>query len=104
MSTTNNSILKDIPVKRVYSLAILMGYCAKENITLSRVSIHMNGFRVEFEGFHGDAILHDYSYGCNSNAWETIGFPWDYDDVSVHDPCELARLLGALKRGEYADE
>ena len=104
MSTTNNSILKDIPIKRVYSLAILIGYCAEENISLSRVSVHMNGFRVEFEGLDGDAILHDYSYSNDSGAWETMGFPWDYDDVNVHEPRKLARLLGALKRGEYADE
>ena len=32
-------------------------------------------------------------------AWETIGFPWDGDDVSVHDADELAFYLRCLDNG-----
>lgn len=32
--------------------------------------------------------------------WETIGFPWDYDDVSMHTAEELAQMLAKLNRGE----
>jgi hypothetical protein len=36
----------------------------------------------------------------HSGSWETIGFPWDYDDVSVHTAEELAFYLWALDNGK----
>ena len=45
------------------------------------------------ENWDGDAVLHKYSMGNKLNMWETMGFPWDYDDVSAHTTEELIRLL-----------
>lgn len=91
----------EIDRARVYSLATLITCCAQAGITLSKVYSFMGGFQVVFEGFEelGDAILHDGSYGNKSCWWETIGFPWDNGDVSVHAPDELACMLYALKNG-----
>lgn len=100
----------EIDKARAYSLAVLISSCARFGITLSKVYCFMNGFQVCFEGFEelGDAILHDGSYGNKSCYWETIGFPWDNGDVSIHTPNELACMLYALKTGrdwkEYEEE
>lgn len=85
---------------RVYSLSILLGACAYQKIEIEKISPFMNGFIVIFKDFDGDAILHDGSYGRGLCKWETIGFPWDGEDVSIHSPAILAEMLGALKRGE----
>ena len=81
------------------SLVTLTCECARNGIVISKVTQLWNGFKVKFEGFpYADAILHDGSYGHMDGLWESIGFPWDEDDVSTHTPSELAYLIGQLKR------
>ena len=92
-----------LDLKRVESLHDLMRMCNVLQVRIHSVQFYMNGFRVTFENWEGDAILHDGSYGRNSYDWETIGFPWDGDDISVHSPAELASLLYDYKNGEYKD-
>lgn len=82
------------------SLDALRVACLEHNVIISDITGLWGGFCVTFEDLPGDAILHDFSFGREAGMWETMGFPWDYDDVSIHDPVELARLLGALRRGE----
>lgn len=101
----------------VASLVELVNACRAHDVNINTVQSYQNGWRVTFEDFNGDAICHDGSYGspyCNdyfnedkykndfnkTGSWETIGFPWDYDDVSVHTAEELAENLAALKHGE----
>lgn len=84
----------------VNGLIALVEACAENGVKITEIRYYMNGFRVLFDVEGGDAILHDGSYGRHSGEWETIGFPWDGDDVSVHDAATLARLLAALKNGE----
>ncbi len=90
---------QNIPVDRVYSLTRLVSACEKNNVGLENVVFFQNGFQVLFEDMPGDAVLHDYSYGNKACMWETIGFPWDCSDVSVHEAETLAKMLGALKTG-----
>lgn len=85
---------------RRQSLDTLRIECLFNGVIISDIKGMWNGYQVTFEDLPGDAILHDYSYGREDYAWETMGFPWDYDDVSIHDPATLARMLGALRRGE----
>lgn len=89
--------------ERVESLYQLMRACDTMMVRIRDIQFYMNGFRVTFEDWKGDAILHDESYMCDSYVWETIGFPWDGDDESVHSPVELAFLLHTYKYGEYSD-
>lgn len=101
---TNEEIAKftpiDIDLNRLHALNNLCNYCKKYGVGIKKVKCFMNGFQVLFDGFEGDAILHDGSYGRESCDWETLGFPWDGDDVSVHTVHQLASMLAALKRGE----
>lgn len=95
--------LNDIPFRRVAALNTLLDACARHNVAIEQVTVHLNGPRVTFVGFHGDAVLNDWSYGNTHDLWETMGFPWDTeqgDEVSVHDAETLASLLGALIAGD----
>lgn len=87
-------------LERTMALAYLLTECEKQNVRVKEVASFQNGFQVLFEDVKGDAILHDGSYGRDFCMWETYGFPWDGDDVSVHDDETLAKLVGALQRGE----
>ena len=91
---------QNIPVDRVMALAALASSMERECIEFSKVNLYQNGFQVMFKDIPGDAIIHDHSYASNWGYFETIGMPWDNDDVSVHPPKTLAKMLGALKRGE----
>ena len=89
-----------INLDRLQSLGALLQQCEEEGIKIKEAFSYMNGFLLIFEDIPGDAILHDGSYARDWCWWETIGMPWDGEDVSTHDPVTLGRMLGALKRGE----
>lgn len=101
----------------VNSLVDLVNACRVAGVELDKVCHFQNGWHVTFKGFEGaDAVCHDGSYGSpcymagylkqghdndwsRTGEWETIGFPWDYGDVSVHSAQELALYISALKKG-----
>lgn len=86
-----------VNIGRVLALAELLNECARLKVEIEEVGAFQNGYIVCFKGHeNADAILHDNSYGHNVNMWETMGFPWDDDDVSVHDAKSLARLVYRL--------
>ena len=105
---------KQIDAAYINALVDLINACREYSVELEAVQHYQNGWRVTFAGFKGDAICHDGSYGSPNYAprfypertnqndwsktgpWETIGFPWDYGDVSVHDAEELAYYLHCL--------
>ena len=105
---------KPIDAAYVNSLVNLINACRAHNVKIDKVSVFLNGWHVTFEGYpHADAICHDGSYGspcflhihkndwsCHSGMWETIGFPWDEGDVSIHTPEELATYIEALNNNE----
>lgn len=114
MSETNFS-LQQIDAAYINSLVELINACRAHNVPINKVIFFQSGFLVAFVGHeHADAICHDHSYGSprympsfydypvndwsRSGSWETIGFPWDEDDVSVHSAEELAQLLEELNR------
>lgn len=108
------------PIDAAYvnSLVNLVNACREYNVKIDRVSFFQRGWHVTFEGYkHADAICHQHSYGSpcygglydptiehndwdNYGSWETIGFPWDDGDVSVHSADTLARMIHALDTGE----
>lgn len=90
----------NLSIGRTKALAELLMTCKYLDVDVKAVKYYMRGFLVEFEGHEGNAILHDGSYGRNSFMWETIDFPWDGDDVSVHTSHQLAHMLCALNKGE----
>lgn len=119
-----NNIFGMMPVDLAYIRALteLVNACQSNNVMIDKVNFFNNGWHVTFKGHKGaDAICHDSSYGspyCMSSLydeahnndwskearWETVGFPWDSDDVSVHDANELARYLRALNDGKVVWE
>ena len=111
-----------IPIKidaaYINALVDLVNACREEGVEIDTVSHFQSGWHVTFKGFKSaDAICHDHSYGSpnymtsflgkenpndwsRNGAWETIGFPWDGDDVSVHSAEELAHYIYCLKMRE----
>ena len=114
---TNTFSLNQIDAMYINSLVDLVNACRVMDVEIDKVCHYQNGWHVTFKGFKGaDAICHDGSYGNpiynryfdenkhhndwnERGNWETIGFPWDYDDVSVHSAQELALYISALKSG-----
>lgn len=115
---TNNEItftVQQIDAAYINSLVDLINTCRELGVKIDKVCHFQNGWHVTFTGLpHADAICHDGSYGSpcymagylgkghdndwsRSGSWETIGFPWDYDDVSVHSARALAHMLNALQ-------
>ena len=112
---------RQIDAAYVNSLVELVNACRKYDVKIDKVHAFQNGWQVTFEGFRGDAICHDHSYGSpcylgliddhvhannwdRSGSWETIDFPWDGCDVSVHSAEWLAQALRWLKDGYEYDE
>ena len=112
---------RQIDASYINSLVDLINACRKYGVKINTVQAFQNGWKITFEGFKGDAICHDNSYGSpcyggiiddtihdndwtRSGAWETIGFPWDADDVSVHDAETLAHMIAALRDGSDWEE
>jgi len=90
---------KVINEKYVSALVDLITECRNYDIK-TEVRPHCNGFIVLFpEIGKGDAICHDFSYCNEQGVWETMGFPWDGEDVSVHENKCLVRMLAAFKEG-----
>ena len=99
----------------INTLVELVSACRAQNVEIDKVSTFQGGWHVTFKDHEGaDAICHEGSYGSpcyycmnvnhqndwsRSGSWETIGFPWDGDDVSVHDANELAFYLRCLDNG-----
>lgn len=93
------NLYDEINLAYVNGLADLVIACRANDVKITGVRSYLNGFIVYFEVEGGDAILHDGSYGRTAGQWETIGFPWDGMDVSVHSAENLAQLLAAVKIG-----
>lgn len=93
------------PIKIDYlnSLVRLVNKCKEEHVKINEFGTLHGGLYVKFEGFTGDAVIHEHSYGSNGGCFETMGMPWDIDDVTVLEPEELAMMLGAALRGDDWD-
>lgn len=93
---------RQIDAAYINSLVELVNACRKYDVKIDKVFTFQNGWAVTFDGFNGDAICHDHSEGSpcyggcfddsvhtndwrRSGRWETIDFPWDGIDVSVHE-------------------
>ena len=122
MTTYNEFTQKKIDAAYINTLVNFVNACRKYGVKLDTVQYFQNGWRITFIDCDGDAICHDGSYGSpnyapmfypettnqndwnKSGEWETIGFPWDGDDVSVHNSEELAEMIADYQRGEYKEE
>lgn len=93
-----NNMYSVLDLSRTYTLADLISKCAKEDILINRICYLYYGFQVFFQGFEGDAILHDGSLGRDLCMLETCGMPWDNNDVSIHTTDELISLLKEYKK------
>lgn len=116
---TNNEIAftsQQIDAAYVNSLVDLVNVCRELDVKIDKVYHYQHGWGVTFKGFEGDAICHSGSCGSpcpnglydpstetnnwdNSGRWETMGFPWDGDYVSVHSASALAHMIAALRDG-----
>jgi hypothetical protein len=90
-------------IKMVYVVALshLVTECEKNNVEIKSVKYFQHGFSVVFKDMPGgDAVIHDNSYARDWGYFETLGMPWDYDDVSTHDPETLAKLIRSYLDGK----
>lgn len=119
MKINNEHAFSPTVIDGAYVLALceLVDKCFIYGVKINTVQTYQNGWRVTFEDFDGDAVCHDGSYGSpcyfgdmvdahqndwskrTNYKWETIGYPWDNGDVSVHSASELAFYLAELKHG-----
>ena len=112
---------RQIDAAYINSLVDLISACRKYEVKIDKVFAFQNGWQVIFKDFKGDAICHDHSYGspcyggCFDDSlhtnkwdrrgkWETMGFPWDHEDVSVHSAEWLAQALRWLEDGNEYNE
>ena len=83
--------------------ADFMSECFRLAVPTPVVATLYDGFRFSFQDDSGkevgDGIIHFGSYH-NQSEIETLGMPWDKDDVSTHTPQELAILLHEFYYGE----
>lgn len=120
----NNEIAftnQQVDAAYINSLVDLINACRENRVAIDKVTYYQHGWSVTFKGYSGDAICHSGSYGSpcymglyipevernnwdNSGRWETIGFPWDGGDVSVHSANALAAMIAALNRGDNWEE
>lgn len=117
---TNNEMAftnQQIDAAYINSLVDLINACRKYSVEIDKVAYYQHGWVITFKGYpNADAICHNGSMGSpcygglydpevedndwnNSGRWETIGFPWDGEDVSVHRAETLARMIHALDYG-----
>ena len=117
MTTTEIAFTnQQIDAAYVNSLVDLVNACRKHDVEIDKVAYYQHGWSVTFKGYDGDAICHSGSYGSpcygglyrpeaedndwnNCGRWETIGFPWDDIDASVHSAETLALIISALNNG-----
>jgi len=113
----NNEIAftnQQIDAAYINSLVDLVNACRANNVKIDKVSYYQHGWVVTFKDYpDADAICHNGSMGSpcygglynpevekndwnDWGQWETIGFPWDRGDVSVHCAEVLARMIHAL--------
>jgi len=101
-------VQQKIDQNRLRTLVELFNECKKNGIEITDTYYYLEGFSVIFEGMQGDAILHANSRGHGLCLWETIGMPWDGDDVSIHTTNTLVKMLKAYKDNkdwkQYEDE
>ena len=83
----------EINLDYMNALVDLVSKCREKGISIREFGTLNNGLFVKFEGFRGDAVIHDFSYGHEAGKWETYKMPWDEDDVSVLTTEELVELL-----------
>ena len=112
---------RQIDAAYINSIVELVNACKKYDVNIDKVFTFQNGWQVTFKDFKGDAICHDHSYGSpcyggcfddsvhtnewdRSGSWETMGFPWDGIDVSVHSAEWLAHSIRWLMDGFEYDE
>lgn len=55
-----------------------------------------DGLQIRFPWCKGDFICHNWSYGHESGWVESLGFPWDYDDVSCSSVEEAIANITSL--------
>lgn len=70
-------------VNRTYATTIfaLVNLLSNRKIPLS-ISFCWDGLQIRFPWNHGDIICHSGSYGHDQNCVESMGCPWDDDDVT----------------------
>ena len=115
----SNFDLVQVDARYVNALYDLLAWCKSCHVQIDKVYTYQNGWKVIFANHGGDAICHDHSYGspyygmgvymeesdrdndwtADAPPWETIGFPWDGDDVSVHSAETLAKMIYELETG-----
>ena len=107
----------------VNTLVDFVNACREYGVNIDTVHFYQNGWHITFLNCpeDADAVCHDGSYGSpcygacidesahandweKSGKWETIGFPWDNNDVSVHSSIELAKMIGDYQHGVYHAE
>jgi len=83
--------------KAIYSATIiaLEGMLKRENIPFVQERL-WDGFKITFPWCDGDVVCHNGSYGSNWGHVESMGFPWDDEDVTEDDVGSMAQRIITL--------
>ena len=57
------------------------------------INVIWDGLQIRFPWNGGDLVCHSGSYCHEYGQVESMGCPWDGEDVSVHDPEEVIVLI-----------
>ena len=68
----------------------------KENNIPFEMQEFLEGYAITFPWINADIVCHNHSYGHSTGYVESMGFPWDKDDVSILTPEDAAKKIVAL--------
>ena len=76
----------------------------ERHVTFTRERLY-DGWKWLFPDFpYGDVIIHSGSYHCDEGYVESMGMPWDEDDVSVFLPEEMANRIAEAAFYRHLEE
>lgn len=67
------------------------------------LDLSFDGMQILFPWAKADMICHSYSYGSEFGRVESMGFPWDKDDVTSMEVNTAIRLIKILYKLRNAD-
>ena len=86
--------------KAIYSAAIgmLEGMLEREDVPYKQNKI-WDGYQLTFPWTGGDVVCHNGSYNSAWGHVESMGFPWDDEDVTEDDVGSMAQRIINLYKG-----
>lgn len=87
--------MKSNPEIYARSMAVVMAILCNHDVPFDKREL-WGGWQFLFPWCGGDVICHEGSYDSAEGYVESMGFPWDEDDVSVYSPEIMAGKIVRL--------